>query len=181
MNKNNFSKYFGIIIAAVVVGVIAFVLARAPKVPVVQNPAPITHEGWETKSENGLSLMYPSDLGTKYITPTDWPPVLNISDQAFSCTEAGSETERAGETKLETINGNVYCVTRVTEGAAGSSYTQYAYARAFGYQTEILTFSLRFVQCGNYDESNKIECEAEREAFNITPTINEIFRTLKQM
>lgn len=173
-NKN----YIGIIMAIVVVAVLAFVLTRAPKTPVVENPAPVVHDDWETKSENGATFRYPADLRTSYITPTDWPPVLNVENSVYTCVEAGSEIERAGETSEVSVNGHTYCVTRASEGAAGSMYTQYAYARAAGDKTEILTFSLRFVQCGNYDEPNKTACESERSAFDITPTIDEVFETL---
>jgi hypothetical protein len=34
------------------------------------------------------------------------------------------------------------------------------------------------VQCGNYDEPRKSECETERAAFDVSPTIDAIARTL---
>lgn len=67
-------------------------------------------------------------LTTKYITTVDWPPKVQTLNQSFSCTEAGVETQRAGQTKQVIVNDTTYCVTKNTEGAAGSVYTQYAYA-----------------------------------------------------
>jgi hypothetical protein len=114
-----------------------------------------------------------SHLLTKYITTVDWPPKINTENTPFTCTEAGSETDRAGQTKQLVINNHTYCVTKITEGAAGSIYTQYAYARAKNNQTEIFTFSLQFVQCGNYSEPEKTSCEQERQMFDINTFIDQ--------
>jgi hypothetical protein len=141
-------------------------------------------EGWKTYTDNegGISFDYPETLGTTYIHTVDWPPKVSLNPGPFTCTEAGSETSRAGETKSQTIHGRTYCVTKITEGAAGSTYTQYAYAFADpdigGDQYPILTFSLRFVQCGNYDDPEKTACENERAAFDINSTIDRIAQSL---
>jgi hypothetical protein len=64
------------------------------------------------------------------------------------------------------IGGREYCVTKVSDGAAGSTYTQYAYATAEGNdKTKIFTFTLRFVQCMNYDDPEQAECLSERDTF----------------
>ncbi len=141
--------------------------------------APSESGDWNSTTSGGKTFKYPASLGTKYISLTDWPPVLNITNEAFSCFQAGAEIERAGETKTEVINGHTYCVTRVSEGAAGSMYTQYAYARAAGSKTEILIFTLRFVQCGNYNEPEMSKCQSERNAFDIGPAVDKIFQTVK--
>lgn len=79
-------------------------------------------------NEKGIYFEYPEKLYTQYIRVIDWPPKVNIIEEEFSCIEAGSEIERAGKTEKITIDGQEYCVTRVSEGAAGSVYIQYAYA-----------------------------------------------------
>lgn len=106
-------------------------------------------------------------LTTKYVKAVDWPPKVQIVNEKFSCTEAGLETDRAGITEKKVIGGTTYCVTRESEGAAGTTYTQYAYARANAGKTEIFTFSLGFPQCANYDGASKTECEKEEAA--LTP------------
>lgn len=138
------------------------------------------HADWKTFNDTKahVSFQYPNDIGTQYISTVDWPPKVEVSDDAYSCTEAGSETASAGQTTEQTINGHTYCVTKESEGAAGSTYTNYAYAVAKDNKTVIFTFSLRFVQCANYDDPQQQACEDERASFNIDNTLDEIVQTL---
>jgi hypothetical protein len=71
----------------------------------------------------------------------------------------------------------VYCVTTASEGAAGSTYMNYAYVSAKGNRLIEFSFSLRFVQCGNYDEPTTTACETERTAFNIDSIVDRIVQT----
>lgn len=138
------------------------------------------NDSWITlNSENGITLEYPDKIGDKYIHDFDWPPQIRIIDESFSCSEAGKETERAGETTKEIINGKTYCITKITEGAAGSIYTQYVYTRGVGNRTAILTFSIREVQCVNYSEPERNLCEKEKEEFELDNIISKIMDTIK--
>lgn len=128
-------------------------------------PAPTTSV--MPSSTLATSPVPTSPPSTKYISPVDWPPKVSTENKPFSCLEAGSEQSTAGQTKKIIVNNHTYCVTKETQGAAGSIYTQYAYAVAKGDQTEIFTFSLRFVQCDNYPESEKTTCENESQSFNV--------------
>lgn len=141
----------------------------------------VTNEGWKTMTDaaTGVSFQYPETVSTPYITTSDWPPKVQVLNQSYTCTEAGVETERAGITEKRLVGGREYCVTTVTEGAAGSNYTQYAYAFAQGNKTVILTFTLRFVRCENYDAAQRTACETERASFNIESTVDRIARSLK--
>jgi len=130
-------------------------------------------------NEKGIYFKYPEKLYTQYIRVIDWPPQVNIIEENFSCTEAGSEIDRAGKTEKKTINGKDYCITKVSEGAAGSIYTQYAYAFGKNNKTIIFTFSLKFVQCVNYDETEKDSCEIERNNFDIYKIIVDIIESSK--
>lgn len=114
----------------------------------------------------------------KYIFPVDWPPQSEVIDEPFSCLAAGEETARAGRTEPRTIAGRQFCVTRVTEGAAGSIYTMYAYAFPREGGTEILTFSVRFSQCGNYGEPQKTECETERATFDVDRLVDNFVQSV---
>ena len=153
----NTRKIFLILAVAVAV-LLVFLLVRELYAP---QPLP----------ENGTSAQ---ELVTVYIHPIDWPPAVQVVDGPFECTEAGEETARAGQTERRVINGHTYCMTKVTEGAAGSVYTQYAYAAPRGDTVEIYTFSLRFEQCGNYSELQKTMCEEERASFDIDGVIDDI-------
>lgn len=130
-------------------------------------PAPVANAGWKTTTSNGASFQYPEKLADEYVSEIDWPPAAQVLNEAFTCTEGGVDTERAGLTEDRTINGHRYCVTRVSEGAAGSIYTQYAYAFAKGDKTVILTFTTRTVQCLNYDEPKQSECKTVQAALDV--------------
>jgi hypothetical protein len=151
-------------------------------------PTPIQEEdtvdtsetlGWQTSSKDGITFKYPATLDTKYISTVDWPPQIAISNDPFVCTTAGVETERAGGTEKVSINGHEYCVTKVSEGAAGSTYTQYAYATVKNNKLAIATFTLRAVQCGNYDAPEMATCETERTLFSMDKTVDLIFGTME--
>lgn len=130
---------------------------------------------WQSYTdEKGISFKYPERLTTQYIDAFDWPPKIQFTAGPFTCFEAGQENARAGETELRRVDGRSYCVTKVTGAAAGSMYVQYAYAFPLGDKVPILTFSLRYPNCGNYDEIKMAECEREREAFDIDGVIDRI-------
>lgn len=95
-------------------------------------------------------------------------------ESGVSCNEAGSETARAGQALKRMVDDLTYCVTKVTEGAAGSIYTQYSYAFPKDNQTAIFTFSIRYVQCGGYSNPKKTECENLRTAFDLDGVMDRI-------
>jgi len=134
---------------------------------------------WKTTTSNGVTFQYPEILLTEYINAVDWPPQVQVLNEAFTCTEAGSETARAGQTIKRMVDDRIYCVTKESEGAAGSIYTNYAYAFPKDRKTIIFTFSLRAVQCANYDDPQKIACENERSAFDLDSTVNRMARSIK--
>jgi hypothetical protein len=110
-------------------------------------------------SATGASYKY-ADLSTKYISTVEWPPKVTVTNKPYTC------VERTGVTSSQTINGHEYCVTKTVEGAAGSTYTDYVYAFGKDGKTVSLSFNLRSVQCGNYNDPEKTACEKERAAFN---------------
>lgn len=137
--------------------------------------------GWETftDSTQGVSFQYPRGLETTYVTAVDWPPQPQVLDENFTCTEAGSETQQAGKTEQITTNGRTYCVTKISEGAAGSVYIQHAYSFVKEGQVVILTFSLRYPQCANYDDPQKTACETEQADFDVAQLVDAIAQTLR--
>lgn len=136
--------------------------------------------GWDatTDSDTTVVFKYPPVLGTQYISFVDWPPTLRILPQPFACTPAGNGIDRGGKTERRTVEGRVYCVTQIDEGAAGSVYSQYAYVFPRGTSTATLTFTLRTPECGNYDESERLACENERDAFKLDPLIDTIAQSI---
>jgi hypothetical protein len=140
-----------------------------------------TSGGWKTYSDSvlGVSFKYPETIPTIYIHTVDWPPKMSIINGSFICTNNGSEVALAGKTESKLISSNTYCVTKESEGAAGSVYTKYIYVTSKKDKIVTLVFTLRAVQCANYDDSQKIECENERTRFDIDSVINNIFTTIQ--
>lgn len=143
---------------------------------------------WKATTSNGITFQYPETLLTTYINTQDWPPQVQVLNEPFNCTEAGSETARAGKTEKRLVDDREYCRTSIVEGAAGSIYTQYAYAfplystgstQADRKRTVILTFTIRATQCDNYDEAERKACEGERETFDLDSVVDRMARSIK--
>lgn len=117
--------------------------------------------------EKSLDFDFPDELPTFYIKLQDWPPQVQILNAKFGCEDAGNAVDRAGRTELREIDGHTFCVTEVQEGAAGSIYTQYAYAFEHEGDTVVLTFTTRAPQCGNYPEPEMSVCAKERAEFSV--------------
>lgn len=131
-----------------------------------------------TTTSAGLTFRYPLELLTSYISEANWPPQVTIEDQQFVCSPSGSEIELGGQTELRTVDKRSYCLTKASEGAAGSVYTTYTYNFPRGNQTGVIAFTLRFVQCQNYDEPKAAECESERSSFDVDGLADRIAQSL---
>lgn len=142
-------------------------------------------DSWQTVSDpiEGISFDYPEEIDATYIHLMDWPPQISLSDETYTCTEAGDVFDRAGRTERRVIDGREYCVTEIREGAAGSVYSLFAFitpTEISGAETINATFSLRAEQCANYDESEKIDCEREREEFSIDEIIHQVIESVRR-
>jgi hypothetical protein len=179
METKSTLKYVIVAIVIAVIGVLGFKLLMTEESVATPDDI-VVHEGWlveETK--DGRTFMYPEELGLTYVRTQEWPPVIGTSSESFACTPDGVETRELGITEPITVSGHEYCATRMTEGAAGSSYTTHTYARASGDATEIMTFTTKSVQCGNYDELEMNECVAEQATFDVDKLADEVFQTLR--
>jgi hypothetical protein len=174
--SKKFWGYFVIILAGLVVGFLLLVPTNKPSIEDNTNV-----QGLDTYAtpDGRITYLYPKDLGLKYMSTIDWPPMVQVVDGLFTCTQAGSETARAGVTERITVDSKEYCVTKVVEGAAGSTYTQYAYVFLKDDKIYILTFTMRASQCANYDSPERDACEYERDTFSIDTVIDSIARTLQ--
>jgi hypothetical protein len=63
--------------------------------------------------------------------------------------------------------GQTYCVTKQSEGAAGSVYTTYQYETALGDSIATVLFTLRTPQCLNYDNPQQSACISEQTGFDV--------------
>jgi hypothetical protein len=136
--------------------------------------------GWKEYSDpkQGITFKYPEKVATQYVGTVDWPPKAQVLSGLLACTQAGTTTARAGKTALRTVNGHTYCVTEVVEAAAGTMYTQYAYAFPKNGKTVILTFTIRKPQCANYPEPQKSDCLLDQSVFDPDGLIDRIAQTV---
>jgi hypothetical protein len=150
-------KYIGIIFGIILIAVIiTVVIVTKNKQNPVPEPLPIE------------TLVFDTALTTKHISTPDmvWPPAVKLSAGVFSCNAQGTDTSETGKVELKTIAGTQYCVTTRSEGAAGSMYTTYTYTAEIKNRLATTSFTLRFVQCDNYDDPERTLCKTEREQFN---------------
>lgn len=135
---------------------------------------------WTTiTTGDGITFQYPKEILAEYISEVQWPLKLIIEDRPFICNSSGNEIQQGGQTEQRLVDNRVYCITKESEGAAGSIYTAYTYEFPKDNQTGVITFTLRFVQCQNYDEPKASECESERSAFDIDGTVDRIVQSIK--
>lgn len=177
MNKKKFF-FLGLAIVIVVVG-FSFLL-RYFLTQNKENSQPESKNWVATTTVEDVVFNYPPILSTSYISAVEWPPQVKILKQKFSCVSSGNEILAGGKTESRIINNRTYCVTQVSEGAAGSVYTSYTYALPKDDKTIVLTFTLRFVQCQNYDELKASECETERAIFEVDKIADEIAQTVEK-
>ncbi len=153
-------------------------------------PTEVGDNIWKTitDSKAGITFQYPVHLLTEYIHTVDWPPKVQVLNEPFSCNETSSETAMTRKTEKRMVDNRVYCITKESEGAAGSIYTNYIYVfpidappslEGFGRasKTIVFTFILQAVQCANYDEPRKTACEKERSLFDMDGTVDRMARS----
>ncbi len=173
--------HYGWIIGFFGVLLVLSYMASAPTTPL---PSPIlesatsTREGWLQEQGNQFTFLYPADFDTEYISPVDWPPVGKLIPQPFTCSSAGVPGDRAGGTRSRIIENKEFCITEVVEGAAGSTYTQRAYAFAYGTSTATLTFTTRHPQCANYSDPERGLCEAEQNFIDLDVLVKRMVDTI---
>ncbi len=149
-----------------------------PEAPLLNEVNNQTDEEWSFATTTEYSIQYPDNLDLEYVELEDWPPSVELMMDEYTCVETGEETDRASQTESVTIGGQEYCRTIIGEGAAGSTYTQYAYAFEEGEGTAILTFSTRTPQCANYEDREMEDCEEEVDDLDIDDLADRIAKTL---
>src|SRR4051812_18024545 len=85
-------------------------------VPTLQ-PSPTMNyqaSGWQTFNDPSQHVIfhYPKDLSTTYIRLQEWPPMMTVSNDSFSCHEGDTPPTT---TVQKTIHGNHYCVKSMSE------------------------------------------------------------------
>lgn len=129
------------------------------------------------------------DLNTEYIASQDWkviivneeekyPPKFKITEGQIDCKITSSESDLLYETAKRSIDGRIYCIESLSEGAAGTIYTQYIYSTIKSGSLITVSCVIRYPQCMNYSEPQSTECENERETFDLEKIISYIVSML---
>lgn len=182
------SKYRAFLIAIfgvlLVSGVVAYV-AQAPTQNSATLPNPSEQEqvvsipdDWYVTATLAAQFRHPEKIGGTYHSGTTWPPVVRISDEAFSCPEGGEPTASGGKTERRNVGGHEYCVTELHEGAAGSVFVNYAYAFPHGEKTAVMSFGVSFPRCENYDAAEQEACVNEQALFDPDVVVDRMAESL---
>jgi hypothetical protein len=138
---------------------------------------------WETfvSCEDGISFKYPKKFPAEYIYPVFWPPIISISTEknTLDCPITPAESSLPQRIILKTINSRTYCIRALSEGAAGSVYTDYYYSSIFNNRIITVNLVLQYPGCTNYDDRQKTECEQERQTFDLDNIIDNIIQTVQ--
>ena len=131
---------------------------------------------WKTliDKKQGIEFKYPEKLLANYISTVDWPPIVTITPGSFSCVETMGTSSLPSRTLKRTVDNRVYCLEAMSEGAAGSTYTDYVYTTQKDDKIITVKFTLRYPQCDNYDDPAKTNCKNERESFDLDGLIDRI-------
>jgi hypothetical protein len=132
-----------------------------------------------TNTTDGFYFKYPENLSANYIRTQSWPPSVTVSKGDFYCNKGGSAITGEGSTTRKTIGSSVYCITEVSEGAAGTVYETFSYKTLYMDRLVTFNFTFGYVQCGNYEQAKMSECEQERKTFDVGGLVNQIFSTFK--
>jgi len=129
------------------------------------------------------------DLDTEYIGSQDWkviiideeekyPPKFKITEGQIDCQIISSENALPSRTAKRKIDGRIYCIESVSEGAAGTVYIQYTYSTIKNGSLIMVSCVIRYPQCINYSEPYRTECANERETFDLDKIIGYIVKNL---
>jgi len=134
----------------------------------------------EYKNSEGVSFQYPEKFLTQYVFTQEWPPIVDVKSDAYSCKETPQEISSATEiTSQRFVENRTYCVKVKNEGAAGSVYSSYTYTISKNGKLVKVSFVLRYPSCGIYDKEQNRACVAEREAFDLDGIVDRIVQTIK--
>jgi hypothetical protein len=125
-----------------------------------------------------LSFAPPAALTTKYITAQEWPPSVSVTTDAYTCP---LQSEEFSTTTEKTINNQKYCVTLESEGAAGSTYKTYTYDTMLAGNNVKTSFTLQYVQCGNYSGAEMAACKTEQASFDPDQVVDSIMQSAAPM
>ena len=140
------------------------------------------YKDWKvsTDEKQGITFKYPDSLGTEFVLPNDWPPIITISSGALTCEEGESITDDGIPSSVvkKVIGDRTYCLESGGEGAAGSVYIYSSYATTKSNKLITVDFTLRYPRCENYIEPNKSNCLKEQKDIDLDGVVDGIAETM---
>jgi hypothetical protein len=118
--------------------------------------------------QNKFSFQYADFPQKQYMGVMEWPPKVTITTPS-SC--GASSTQKI-------IGDKTFCVSEISEGAAGTIYTTYHYRVVLNNKLVTFEFTLRLPQCYNYDNPKQTECFNEEKSFDVDSLMIPIATTL---
>jgi hypothetical protein len=138
------------------------------------------NELWKDYNAEGISFKYPEKLTTQYIFTQEWPPIIKVSSETYSCQETPQEVNSLAKiTTQRIVDNRIYCVDVQNEGAAGSVYSSYIYTTLKNDKLIKASFVLIYPNCANYDNEQNQACASEREAFDIDGVVDRIVQSVR--
>ncbi len=137
-------------------------------------------EGWlkSASEKQDLTFYYPQDFPAVYMRPKSWPPQIFVSTSTYNCLQTDPTSSLSNRITEKIVNSNAYCIEALSDGAAGSIFTEYKFSREISGRLIDLSFTLQAVQCYNYDDPRQSECIDERENFDLIELVDKIFQTI---
>ncbi|MFH1046702.1 MAG: hypothetical protein V1738_00200 [Patescibacteria group bacterium] len=133
-----------------------------------------------TDNNSGTIFEYPEELTTQYISTQDWPPIVTVRDDSYSCLETSPEDSSLHEIiSQRSVDDRLYCINVQHEGAAGSVYSSYVYTTLVDDKLVEVSFTLRYSNCANYDDEQNQACAAERTTFDLDSIIDRLVRSIE--
>lgn len=141
-------------------------------------------------SEAAKAAALPASFKAKFISFQDYrQTIIKAADYPKSEFWVENGEIQCQETPLESslplrlikkeMGGHDYCIGISSEGAAGSVYSQYAYATLINDNVYLVQFVARFNNCANYPEAEMSRCQAERESFDINALVAQEIAKIK--
>jgi hypothetical protein len=97
-----------------------------------------------------------------------------IENGEIECDETNLESSLPLRISQKELNGHKYCMAAFSEGAAGSVYTEYAYSTVIDNNVYSVQFVARYPSCSNYPTEEKLQCERERESFDLDNLVSQV-------
>lgn len=138
-----------------------------------------TERATTTPPVNAEPLNYDEFVPDAYKDGANWPPYVSSESGKLSCDDTKGDNPDQVTVK-KTIGGREYCITVLYDISNDNfSNVSYSYRTQIGDNIGLVSFSLHYPKCENYEDEQKAECDAQRQKFNPEVVAESIVKDLK--